>query len=190
MDSSQVDEVTASNEAQFHHKIFRKELIKRSNNSIFELCCKEWDYSHSETADSEDGGKCICTKDIIKLNYVRNKYNGNVAIIGCDCLCTMEHIDKKMVMANMRKQVKMRDHPELFCKVCNMLPKKKVKYKNEWACKNCNKNIWYWREQYTYRTLLKERPNYVKQLLKSNYYSLTQSRQQYVDYIREFRIKK
>lgn len=190
MDSSEVDERQASSEAIGYHKIFRKQLVKRSNADIFELACKEWDYQHSETIDADDGGKCICTNDIQKLNYVRNKYNGQVAIIGCDCLYTMKNIDKKMVAANMRKQVLIRDHPEQFCKICNMLRKTKVRGKDERYCKNCDKKIWYNHKQYTYRTLLKQHPDYVRWLRKSNYFKLAPSRQRYVDYINEFRVKK
>ena len=188
MDSSDVDERQASAEAGYYHKIFRKQLVKRSNADIFELGCKEWDYQHSETIDADDGGKCICTNDIQRLNYVRNKYNGKVAIIGCDCLYTMKNIDKKMVEANMRKVVEIRDHPEFFCKICNM--KRKRKNKGEYKCSNCDKNIWYNHNQYTYRTLLKQYPDYVRRLRKQNYYKLSESRQRYVDYINEFRVKK
>jgi len=190
MDSSDVDERRASSEAIGYHKIFREQLVKRSNADIFELACKEWDYQHSETIDADDGGKCICTNDIQKLNYVRNKYNGKVAIIGCDCLYTMRNIDKKMVAANMRKQVAIRDNPELFCKICNMKRKRKTPNKDEYNCTNCNTKIWYKHNQYTYRTLLKQHPDYVRWLRNQNYYELYESRQRYVDYINEFRVKK
>jgi hypothetical protein len=197
MDSSEVDERTAHQEALGYHKIFREQLCKRSNcKDIFELACKEWELEYCEVIDDDDfetyqGGKCICTKDIKKNFYMRNKYNNNQCIIGIDCFKTMEHIDRKLEMAKAKKMLDIKKNPHKYCKICENTRKKKVRNEEMYTCPNCDKIIKLKGEVFTYRMLIKEKPKYVKWLLKQNYYSLyTDRHRNFVDYVRKYRLKK
>jgi hypothetical protein len=118
-----------------YHKMFRKELLKRSMSVDFKEAKKEWEYIDCYKVEKAD--ECICTKKICNIFLIEHKKTKELLKIGSECY---KHIDKARAEKAKRElmtKLDMKKNPDKYCFKCNT--KKKKQYKNDiYLCK-CQK---------------------------------------------------
>lgn len=84
-------------------KLFQ-EIIDRSEADTWEEAKKEWFLEYIEMAEEGEDYSCLCTHPHIKeLCYVRNKINGNAALVGNCCVKKFMDLESDLVFQAIRR---------------------------------------------------------------------------------------
>jgi hypothetical protein len=73
-----------------YFETFKKEILSMSVAQTYGAACAEWFECGMREADQGEECSCICSHSIRQLITIRNRKNGNEAIVGSDCIQKIE----------------------------------------------------------------------------------------------------
>lgn len=89
-----------------NEQILKEEILALSNAKVWDDACQEWEHDFYDVNESS----CICTHRILQEFHIKNRLNGNRAIIGCVCIqkfpCSFDNVH---TIPAVMKRIK-RDH--------------------------------------------------------------------------------
>tara|TARA_R110000803_G_scaffold17502_2_gene47140 strand:+ start:4207 stop:4815 length:609 start_codon:yes stop_codon:yes gene_type:complete len=125
-----------------HFELFKNLITDLSVSDDYEKVITEWVIYQEYEVTGDCPAHCLCTKQIFDVFVIKNKFNGNDALVGNVCITKFS---PKLAIEGKLKKDKAK-YPEKFCLKC----KTKMRKKNNediYQCKKCllvdNKKIEY-----------------------------------------------
>ena len=90
--------------ASNYYTKFIKEILKESENNIWDLAKEEWELSHIKWARQEESYSCLCGHiPICELCYIRNKFNNTILLVGNVCITKFTDIPSNLIFTSLKK---------------------------------------------------------------------------------------